>query len=190
MLLSAISLFCREGEKRVMEMQKATFAGGCFWCMVFPFDRMDGVKHVVSGYTGGHTANPSYEDVTTGETGHLEAVQISYDPAKISYEALLDIFWKQINPTDEGGQFVDRGPQYRTAVFYHSPEQKAAAEKSLRELKLSGRFNKDLVTEIREAGIFYPAEDYHQDFYRKNPARYRIYRQNTGRDRYLQEIWK
>ncbi|HPJ38622.1 MAG TPA: peptide-methionine (S)-S-oxide reductase MsrA [Spirochaetota bacterium] len=188
-LLSAL-LFCREGNQRTMETQKATFAGGCFWCMVFPFERMEGVEKVVSGYTGGHTLNPSYEDVTTGATGHLEAVEITFDPAKISYETLLDIFWKQINPTDAGGQFVDRGPQYKTAILYHSPAQKEAAEKSLRALENSGRFNKSIVTEIKEAGPFYPAEDYHQDFHKKNPVRYRIYRQNTGRDLFLKEIWK
>jgi peptide methionine sulfoxide reductase msrA/msrB len=189
-ILSSLTLFCREEKRMTVEMQKATFAGGCFWCMVFPFEQMEGVEKVVSGYTGGHTDNPTYEDVTTGETGHLEAVQITFDPSKTSYEKLLDSFWKQINPTDAGGQFVDRGPQYKTAVFYHSAEQKAAAEKSLRELNQSGRYKSNIVTEIREAETFYPAEEYHQDFHKKNPVRYRIYRQNTGRDRFLNEIWK
>lgn len=189
-LLSSLTLFCREGNRMTMETQKATFAGGCFWCMVFPFEQMEGVEKVVSGYTGGQTVNPTYEDVITGETGHLEAVQITFDPSKICYEKLLVSFWKQINPTDAGGQFVDRGPQYKTAVFYHSPEQKAAAEKSLRELNQSGRYKSDIVTEIRRAEPFYPAEEYHQDFHKKNPVRYRIYRQNTGRDRFLNEIWK
>lgn len=169
--------------------EKATFAGGCFWCMEPPFEKLDGVTEVISGYTGGKKVNPTYEDVSYGGTGHLESVQIIYDPSKITYSELLDVFWKQIDPTDPNGQFVDRGLQYRSAIFYHNDEQKSLAEKSKEELDKSGRFNKPIVTEIIEASTFYKAEDYHQDYYKKNPIRYKFYRFNSGRDRYLKKIW-
>lgn len=167
----------------------ATFAGGCFWCMEPPFEKAPGVREVISGYTGGSTANPTYEEVSAGATGHLEAVQVIYDPAVISYERLLDIFWRQIDPTDAGGQFVDRGGQYVSAVFYHTPAQKAAAEKSKQALQQSGRFQKPIVTGIFPATTFYRAEDYHQDYYRKNPLRYKFYRFNSGRDQFLDKVW-
>jgi peptide methionine sulfoxide reductase msrA/msrB len=170
-------------------MEKATFAGGCFWCMTPPFEKLDGVKEVISGYTGGHTVNPTYEDVTSETTGHLESVEVIYDPSKISYEKLLDVFWHQINPTDAGGQFVDRGPSYESAIFYHNEEQKRLAEESKKKLMQSGRFDKPIVTEIRPAGPFYPAEAYHQDYWKKNPIRYKFYRYNSGRDQYLEKIW-
>jgi methionine-S-sulfoxide reductase len=147
------------GKDRGYALEKATFAGGCFWCMVKPFDRYEGVLKVLSGYTGGWKGNPTYEEVSSGKTGHLEAVEITFDPSKISYERLLEIFWRQIDPIDEGGQFVDRGEQYKTAIFYHSEEQKRLAEKSKKELEKSGRFKKAIATEIRPAGKFYPAED-------------------------------
>lgn len=170
-------------------LEKAAFAGGCFWCMTPPFEKLDGVKEVVSGYTGGHTANPTYEDVTSETTGHLESVEVIYDPSKVGYEKLLDVFWRQINPTDAGGQFVDRGPSYKSAIFYHNEEQKRLAEESKKKLAESGRFDKPIVTEIRPAGPFYRAEEYHQDYWKKNPVRYKFYRYNSGRDQYLEKIW-
>ncbi len=169
--------------------EKATFAGGCFWCMEPPFEKLDGVTEVISGYTGGKKVNPTYEEISYGGTGHLESVQIIYDPSKITYSELLDVFWKQIDPTDPNGQFVDRGLQYRSAIFYHDDEQKSLAEKSKEELDKSGRYNKPIVTEIIEASTFYKAEDYHQDYYKKNPIRYKFYRYNSGRDQYLKKIW-
>jgi peptide methionine sulfoxide reductase msrA/msrB len=169
--------------------EKATFAGGCFWCMEPPFEKLEGVKDVVSGYTGGHVANATYEQVSAGDTGHLESVEVLYDPAKVSYEKLLDVFWRQINPTDAGGQFVDRGSSYKTAIFYHTAEQKKLAGESKRKLEQSGRFDKPIVTEVRPAGPFYRAEDYHQDYYKKSSVRYKFYRFNSGRDQYLERIW-
>jgi peptide methionine sulfoxide reductase msrA/msrB len=170
-------------------VEKATFAGGCFWCMTPPFEKLEGVKEVVSGYTGGHTVNPTYEDVTSETTGHLESVEITYDPSKVSYKKLLDVFWRQINPTDDGGQFVDRGPSYKSAIFYHNEEQKRLAEESKKDLARSGRFDKPIVTEIQPAGPFYRAEEYHQDYWKKNPIRYKFYRYNSGRDQYLAKVW-
>jgi len=167
----------------------ATFAGGCFWCMVSPFDKMPGVIRVVSGYTGGHKENPTYEEVCAGTTGHAEAVQITFDPSRISYRSLLDIFWRQIDPTDPGGQFADRGDSYRTAIFYHDEEQRRLAEESKRELEQSGKFDKPIVTEILPAGPFWPAEEYHQDYYRKNPLRYWLYRTGSGREDFLARHW-
>jgi peptide methionine sulfoxide reductase msrA/msrB len=167
----------------------ATFAGGCFWCMTPPFEKLQGVKEVIAGYTGGHTVNPTYEDVVSETTGHREAVEVIYDPSKITYEKLLDVFWRQINPTDAGGQFVDRGPSYTTAIFYHNEEQKRLAEDSKIQLEKSGRFDKPIVTKILPAGQFYKAEEYHQDYWKKNPVRYEFYRYNSGRDQYLAKIW-
>ncbi|MFD2637287.1 peptide-methionine (S)-S-oxide reductase MsrA [Piscibacillus salipiscarius] len=171
-------------------VEKATFAGGCFWCMVKPFDQWDGVISVVSGYTGGNVKNPSYEQVKLGDTGHYEAVQITYNPDKIDYQTILDLYWPQIDPTDAGGQFHDRGSQYRTAIFYHSPEQKRLAEQSKQELEQSGKFSKPIVTEILEASIFYPAEGEHQDFYKKNPEEYQEDRKKSGRDQFIEQYWK
>lgn len=170
--------------------QKATFAGGCFWCMEPPYKNKEGVIEVVSGYTGGDTKNPTYEEVSTGTTGHYEAVQITYDPEYISYDELLDIFWRQINPTDPGGSFADRGSQYKTAIFYHNAEQKQAAERSKRQLDNSGKFDKPIVTEILEMSTFYEAEDYHQNFYLKNPRHYKSYRVNSGRKDFIEENWE
>ncbi|MBW2615442.1 MAG: peptide-methionine (S)-S-oxide reductase MsrA [Deltaproteobacteria bacterium] len=168
---------------------KATLAGGCFWCMEHPFEKLEGVLDVVSGYTGGHEKNPTYKEVSSGRTGHVEAVQITFDPSKITYSKLLDLFWKQIDPTDTGGQFVDRGRQYTTAIFYHNEEQKGLAEKSKAALDRSGRYKKPVVTEIIRASKFYQAEDYHQDYYKKNPMGYKQYRRNSGRDQYLTKVW-
>jgi peptide methionine sulfoxide reductase msrA/msrB len=167
----------------------ATFAGGCFWCMEAPFGKLDGVLGVVSGYAGGKEENPTYEQVASGKTGHMEAIQITFDPKKISYEELLDIYWRQIDPTDSGGSFVDRGAQYRSAIFCNSGAQRTAAEKSKQALEHSGRFNKPVVTEIINADTFYPAEEYHQDYYQKNPIRYKFYRHGSGRDQFLKKIW-
>jgi methionine-S-sulfoxide reductase len=168
---------------------KAIFAGGCFWCMEQPFEQLDGVRAVVSGYIGGHTLNPTYRDVCAGDSGHAEAIEISFDPDQISYEQLLEVFWRNIDPTDGGGQFVDRGSQYRTAIFYLDEGQKQRAETSRKQLAESGRFDRPIVTEIVAATRFYPAEDYHQGYYRECPLHYRVYRFNSGRDRFLERTW-
>lgn len=165
----------------------ATFAGGCFWCMEPPFEKRDGVIDVVSGYTHGTTANPTYSNYA--RTGHIEAVNITYDANKISYNQLLDTFWRNINPTDAGGQFGDRGPEYRTSIFYHNDTQKAQAIASKQALEKSGRFDKPIVTEIIQASPFYKAEEYHQDYAKKNPLRYKTYRYFSGRDPYFKHIW-
>ncbi|HET7577737.1 MAG TPA: peptide-methionine (S)-S-oxide reductase MsrA [Bacillales bacterium] len=167
----------------------ATFAGGCFWCMVSPFEEMPGIHKVVSGYTGGHKENPTYEEVCSGTTGHVEAVQITFDPEIFPYEKLLSVYWPQIDPTDPGGQFVDRGSSYETAIFYHNEEQKQLAEESKKELEESGRFDKPVATKILPAGPFYEAEDYHQDYHKKNPLHYKRYREGSGRDPFIRENW-
>lgn len=172
------------------ELEKATFAGGCFWCMEPPYEKLDGVKDVVSGYIGGHDDTPTYKEVSDGITGHYEAVEITYDPSRVDYTTLLNIFWKQVDPTDGGGQFADRGTQYRTAIFYHSEQQKEKAEISREEIGKSGIYEKPIVTEILPATVFYRAEEYHQDYYKKNPIRYKIYRYGSGRDKYLDKVWK
>lgn len=168
----------------------ATFAGGCFWCMVKPFDEQPGIVSVVSGYTGGTTENPTYEEVCTDTTGHYEAVQIAFDPAIYSYNQLLELFWQLIDPTDAGGQFYDRGRSYQTAIFYHSEEQRKLAEASRKELDESGRFSKPIVTEILPAKKFYPAETYHQGFYKKNPERYIAYNKGSGREAFIKRHWE
>lgn len=170
-------------------MEKATFAGGCFWCMVSPFDELPGIEKVVSGYTGGHKENPTYEEVCSDTTGHYEAVQITFDPNIFPYEKLVNLFWQQIDPTDDGGQFFDRGSSYRTAIFYHNEKQKEIALKSKQQLEQSGRFQKPIVTEILPASTFYEAEDYHQYFYKKNPFRYETYRKGSGRDEFIKKHW-
>ncbi|MDY7096150.1 MAG: peptide-methionine (S)-S-oxide reductase MsrA [Acidobacteriota bacterium] len=167
----------------------ATFAGGCFWCMEPPFEKLDGVMSVVSGYTGGEEENPTYKQVSYGRTGHAEAVQVTYDKTRVSYEDLLHVFWRSIDPTQVNGQFADRGTQYRTGIFYHSEEQKRLAEESKQELEENGPFDKPIVTEITEAGPFYEAEDYHQDFYKKNPVRYKSYARGSGRLGFLERTW-
>jgi peptide methionine sulfoxide reductase msrA/msrB len=167
----------------------ATFAGGCFWCMEPPFEKLDGVYSVISGYTGGEEKNPTYDEVSTKQTGHVEAVQIEYNPKVITYEQLLKIFWRQIDPTDNGGQFVDRGPQYVSGIFTHSEEQEEIAQQSKQELGDSGRFEEEIVTEIQPAATFYKAEEYHQDYYKKNELSYKFYRNNSGRDDFLDEAW-
>jgi peptide methionine sulfoxide reductase msrA/msrB len=169
------------------EPAKATFAGGCFWCMEKPFESLGGVEAVISGYTAGTGKNPNYQNYAAG--GHIEAVEILYDPARISYEKLLDVFWRQIDPTDPDGQFVDRGHAYTTAIFYHDEQQKTAAGKSRETLAAGNIFSKPIVTPILPATTFYPAEEYHQDYYRKNPLRYKFYRYGSGRDKFLDNIW-
>lgn len=172
-----------------MKTEKATFAGGCFWCMVKPFDSQEGIESVVSGYTGGDLPNPTYEQVCSETTGHKEAVQITFQPEVFPYEKLLEIFWTQIDPTDGGGQFFDRGHSYAPAIFYHSEEQKLAAENSKQELEQSGKFNKPIVTPILEAKPFYLAEQYHQDYYKKNPAHYNRYSIGSGRAAFIERNW-
>lgn len=167
----------------------ATFAGGCFWCMVKPFDQFDGIESVVSGYTGGQTENPTYKEVCSETTGHYEAVQITYIPSTFSYEKLLTIFWQQIDPTDAGGQFFDRGHSYRTAIFYHNEDQRQIAEKSKAKLMESNKFNRPIATQILPAKPFYPAEDYHQDYYKKNPLHYNRYRIGSGREAFINQHW-
>lgn len=174
-----------KGKKQMV----ATFAGGCFWCVESDFAKEPGVIKVISGFTGGNVANPTYKQVSAGGTGHVEAVQVTYDPARISYEQLLDVLWRHIDPTDSGGQFVDRGSQYRSAIFYHDQEQHDLAEKSKQALQQSGRFDKPIVTQILPFKTFYVAEDYHQDYYKENPLRYKCYRRNSGRDEFLEKIW-
>ncbi|MBI5327427.1 MAG: peptide-methionine (S)-S-oxide reductase MsrA [Deltaproteobacteria bacterium] len=171
------------------KLEKATFAGGCFWCMEPPFASLKGVMSIAVGYTGGHDKNPTYEEVSSGVTGHTEAIEILYDTAQVTYSELLDVFWRNIDPTTANQQFVDIGAQYRTAIFYHSEEQRRLAEKSKTKLEKSGKFDKPIVTEIKPATTFYKAEDYHQKYYEKNPIRYKFYRYNSGRDRYLEKIW-
>lgn len=171
------------------KLAKATFAGGCFWCMEPPFEKLDGVVSVTSGYTGGKETGPSYSEVSSGRTGHVEAVQVKYDPTMISYEYLLKVFWRQIDPTDDGGQFADRGKQYRTAIFALDREQHALATASKREIEKSGIFKAPIVTEIRWAEPFYAAESYHQDYYKKDPANYKRYRKGSGREGFLQSVW-
>lgn len=177
-------------EEKNSHLEKATFAGGCFWCMESDFEKADGVLEAISGYSGGQEENPTYGEVSAGKTGHTEAVQVLYDPEKITYGELLDLFWRHVDPTDPGGQFVDRGSQYRTAIFYHNDNQKRLAEKSKMELEKSGRFEKPIITEITMLTAFYKAEDYHQDYYKKSSLRYKYYRFSSGRDQFLKKIWR
>jgi peptide-methionine (S)-S-oxide reductase len=185
--------YAQKGEEKKINsgqsLATATFAGGCFWCMEPPYDELDGVISTTSGYIGGRKKNPTYEEVSEGTTGHAEAVQVAYDPTKVSYEKLLEVFWQNIDPFTPNAQFCDRGSQYRSAIFYHDEEQKRAAEASKQKLEKSGRFTQPIVTEIVPAGEFYPAEDYHQDYYQNNPVRYKYYRYRCGRDEALAKIW-
>src|SRR3989344_2971426 len=169
------------------EMSYATFAGGCFWCMVPPFQKLNGVIEVIAGYSGGNKKNPSYEEVSSGNTGHLEAVQITYDSTKINYVKLLDTFWQSIDPTDNHGQFADKGSQYKTAILYHNTEQKRLAMKSKSDL--AKKFDKPIATQVIPFKEFYPAEEYHQDYYKKNPIRYNLYKVASGRESYLKKVW-
>lgn len=186
----ALAVFAASSPARAgsrVDLKTAVFAGGCFWCMEKPFEELDGVTEVVSGYTGGTSEDPTYEDYGGG--GHVEAVRVTYDPAKIGYRDLLDVFWMQIDPTDPGGQFGDRGRSYTTAIFYLDDEQKRLAEQSKADLEKRRVFEKAIVTPVVPAGRFYEAEEYHQDYYKKNPVRYRYYRSRSGRDRFLESVW-
>jgi peptide-methionine (S)-S-oxide reductase len=186
-LLSLALLTVSADAAAANQLAKATFAGGCFWCMEPPFDKLDGVVSTTSGYTGGQKKNPTYKEVSAGGTGHAEAVEIVYDPKKVSYQKLLDVFWANIDPLARDRQFCDVGTQYRSAIFYHGDEQKRLAEASKAEAQK--RFKQGIATEIVPAAKFYPAEEYHQDYYEKNPVRYKLYRSGCGRDRRLEELW-
>ncbi len=186
---AAIGADTKGAEAMDGKLETATFAGGCFWCMVPPFEALEGVVSVTSGYTGGHTVNPTYEEVSSGGTGHAESVQIVFDPARIGYARLLDVFWHNIDPLAKDRQFCDVGEQYRSAIFTHGEEQKRLAEESKAALEKSGRLKGPIVTEIVPASTFYPAEEYHQDYYKKNPIRYKFYRYSCGRDQRLKELW-
>jgi len=184
--------FEKGGKKTMVKTENvktATLAGGCFWCMEPPFEKLDGIIEVKAGYTGGAVENPTYEEVSSGTTGHYEAIQLLYDSSKLSYEKILDVFWRQIDPTDSGGSFVDRGSQYKTAIFYQDDEEKKIAEKSKEELGNSGRFDKPIATEIKKLDAFYEAENYHQDYYKKNPTRYNLYKAGSGRLQVLDRLW-
>lgn len=171
-------------------LQKATFAGGCFWCMVKPFDQYEGIHTVISGYTGGHVEYPTYNQVKEGLTGHQEAVQITFNPDLFSYDKLLEIYWQQVDPTDDEGQFQDRGQSYRASIFYHNEDQRIKAEKSKEDLAQSSRYKKPIVTPIVPAAPFYEAEDFHQDFYKKSPDEYKQDRAQSGRDDFITKHWK
>jgi peptide-methionine (S)-S-oxide reductase len=195
-LALALSAAPAPAEKRTQEaappaagLAVATFAGGCFWCMEPPFDKLEGVISTTSGYTGGQKAGATYREVTAGGTGHYEAVRVVYDPQKVTYDKLLDVFWRNVDPLDPGGQFCDRGASYRTAVFAHDPEQKRLAEASKQALDASRRLSKPVVTPVLDAGPFWAAEEYHQDYYLKNPSKYNFYRWNCGRDARLETLW-
>lgn len=177
------------GADTMKNYEKATFAGGCFWCMEPPFENLDGVIEVISGYSGGDMKNPTYEQISTGKTGHYEAIQIIYNPEKITYEKLLEIFWKNIDPTDAEGQFADKGPQYRTAIFYHNYKQKELAEKSKDELEKKQIFKSKIKTKILPYKNFFKAEEYHQDYYKKNKIHYNLYKIGSGREGFLKKIW-
>jgi peptide methionine sulfoxide reductase msrA/msrB len=179
-----------EREGRPMKEEKVILAGGCFWCTESVFEKVPGVLSAVSGYIGGQKESPSYQEVSTGETGHYEAVEVTFDPEQISYEEILNMFWRDIDPTDVDGQFADRGSQYQTAIFYFSDEQKRIAEQSKAKLQASGMFNRPIVTQILKAGAFYPAEDYHQDYSKKQPEHYKRYRIGSGREGFVKEMWK
>jgi peptide methionine sulfoxide reductase msrA/msrB len=184
-----INLFITEVIMAQNNYEKATFAGGCFWCMEPPFKKLKGVKEVISGYTGGQKVNPTYEEVSAGKTGHYEAIQIVFNPTQTSYDDLLDIFWRNIDPTDAYGQFADKGSQYKTAIFYHNEKQKEIAEKSKQKLRDSKKFNKEIATLILPASAFFPAEDYHQDYHKKNPLHYNMYKAGSGRTDFIKKNW-
>ncbi len=197
-LLVAFAIACaganadQEAQKATTEdgaLAKAVFAGGCFWCMEPPFDKLEGVLSTTSGYTGGSEKNPTYQEVSSGRTGHTEALEVLYDPEQISYPELLDVFWRNIDPLTRDAQFCDHGTQYRTGIFYRSDEERRLAEESKKEIEDSGILKGPIVTELTAASVFYPAEEYHQDFYKKNPTHYKRYRTGCGRDRTLENIW-
>ena len=189
LLLLTATASAQEDSQTMSTIQKATFAGGCFWCMEGPFEQLEGVISVTSGYTGGAKEHPTYQEVSSGTTGHAEAIEVLYDSATISYERLLEVFWRNIDPTQPDGQFADHGSQYRTAIFYHDEEQRLTAEASTQHVAASGIFKRPIVTEIIPASPFYPAEDYHQDYYKKHSLRYKLYREGSGRAGFLRKLW-
>ncbi len=188
-VLASFSILFSPGKAAAGKYQIAIFAGGCFWCVESDFDKVPGVVRTISGYTGGHKKNPTYKSVVRGGTGHYEAVKIVYDPKKVSYKKLLYVFWRTVDPTDAGGQFCDRGHSYKTAIFATTPEQRKLAEESKKKLQASGTLKKPIVTPIRSASTFYNAEKYHQNYYKKNPVRYKIYRYGCGRDARVEDLW-
>ena len=188
--VSEVPDISKEPENPLEKYEVATFAGGCYWCMETAFESVDGVVESISGFTGGRTENPTYEQVIRGNTGHLEAVQVYYDQKKVSYEELLDVYWRNIDPTDAHGQFVDKGAQYTTAIFYHNEEEKTLAEKSKQDLEESNRFSEPIVTPILELDVFYRAKEYHQDYYKKNVQNYKFYSENSGRKEFIEEYWE
>ncbi|MGF1515162.1 MAG: peptide-methionine (S)-S-oxide reductase MsrA [Elainellaceae cyanobacterium] len=187
LILAASFSWSLATQAQTSDLNQATFAGGCFWCMEKPFEELAGVSEVISGYTGGEVENPTYEQVSSGTTGHIESVQITYDPQQVSYDELLEVYWPNVDPLDDGGQFCDRGGQYETKIFYHSEEQRQLAQAS--KAAAEEEIGKSIVTEIIPASTFYSAEDYHQNYYRTHPIRYRAYRFACGRDRRLEEVW-
>jgi methionine-S-sulfoxide reductase len=187
--LAGPDLTARAAESEGGKMERAIFAGGCFWCMQPAFDRLDGVSGTQVGFTGGSEKNPTYDQVASGRTGHTEAIEVTFDPAKVSYEKLLEVYWRSFDPTDLGGQFADRGPQYRPAIFVANDQQRRVAEASKRALEASGRFDRPIVVPIEDAGAFWPAEDYHQKYYLKNPGHYEAYKQGSGRAGFLKLTW-
>ena len=189
LILTLLSTYSAAQTTADSRIETATFAGGCFWCMEPPFDKLDGVLSTISGYTGGHTVNPTYKQVSSGTTGHIEVVQIKYDAEKISYSDLLKVYWKNVDPTRSDGQFCDKGEQYRPAIFYHNDEQQRLAMQSSEQVMENKPFAGSVKVEIIEASSFYAAEEYHQDYYLKNPIRYRYYRYSCGRDKRLEEVW-
>lgn len=189
-LLTANNMAIAKEEVSTDDPGLATFAGGCFWCLEADFDKLEGILETTSGYIGGHKDDPTYKEVSSGSTGHYEAVQVQYDPSILSYDDLLKTFWTHVDPTDDGGQFCDRGGQYRTGIFVHSEEQRTAATESKRRINDSHVLPDPVVTEIIDATTFYPAEQYHQNYYKKNPIRYRYYRYSCGRDKRVNELWE
>ncbi|WP_428354867.1 peptide-methionine (R)-S-oxide reductase MsrB [Methyloprofundus sp.] len=189
----AFSAYAEKANSGLIEplpaIEVATFAGGCFWCTEADFEKVKGVQKVISGYSGGHVASPDYEQVSQATTGHVEAVQVYFDPTVVSYRDILESFWRQINPTDNGGQFVDRGEQYRSVIFYHNEQQRQQSNESKKQLQQSGRYSEPVVTELMTFEKFYPAEEHHQDYYKNNPIRYKYYRYRSGRDQYLSKTW-
>lgn len=185
--ITGLNTSAAESDEKILAV--ATFAGGCFWCMEPPYDKTKGVMSTISGYMGGHLENPTYKKISSGNTGHYEVLQVTYDPEQVSYEELLDVFWKNIDPTDGRGQFCDKGPQYRSGIFVHNEQQRKLAGESLDRLNKNKPFSGSVKTEILNATKFYPAEEYHQDYYTKNPLRYRYYRHGCGRDKRLKQLW-
>ncbi|GAB6193615.1 peptide-methionine (R)-S-oxide reductase MsrB [Desulfocastanea catecholica] len=190
LLVLAMTAFASNDQQATSKHKTAVFGGGCFWCMEPPFEQLDGVVEVMAGYSGGEEENPTYEQVSSGRTGHIESVRVVYDPEKITFKELLDTFWRYIDPTDPGGQFADRGDHYKTAIFYNNDEEKKIAEQSRAELEASGVFTRPIATALRPAQPFYPAEEYHQDYYKKNVFHYEAYKVGSGRAGFLERTWK